>query len=117
MTHIACFRVLICCLPLISAQVSASESPNAGNEVTIKGMVLNNVHTGENQTSVFVYALDGTPEICAEVERIMAQNYPERGLDGDAALKLQDQFTVKLKYFIDGPHAEELCKKATYGAR
>ena len=79
-------------------------------------MVLNNAHTGEKAKSVFVYALAGTPEIVAEVDRIMAHDYPDRGLDGDAARKLQDQFTAKLKYFIDGPHADKLCKRATYGA-
>ncbi len=110
-------QFLICCLALATALAWASASPAAGNEVTIKGMVLNNVHTGENQTSVFVYALGGTPEISAEVDRIMAQNYPDKGLDGDAARKLQDQFTAKLKYFIDGAHAQELHNKATYGAR
>ena len=108
---------LICCLALTTAAASASAGPPAGNEVTIKGMVLNNVHTGEKQTNVFVYALDGTPEISAAVDRIVAENYPDRGLDGDAARKLQDQFTAKVKYFIDGPHAEALCKNATYGAR
>ena len=95
----------------------AAASPVCRGEVTIKGMVLNNVHTGENTKSVFVYALDGTPEIRAEVDRIMAENYPDKGLDGDAARKMQDQFTAKLKYFITGPHADELCQKATYDAR
>ncbi len=59
---------------------SAFASQTVAVEVTIKGMVLNNVHTGEEQTSVFVYALDGTPEIRAEVDRIMAQYYPDKGL-------------------------------------
>ena len=110
-------RLLGCCLALTTTLVSAFAGHLAGNEVTIAGMVLNNVHTGERQTAVFVYALAGTPEIVAEVDKIMAHDYPDRGLDGDAARKLQDQFTAKLKYFIDGPHADELCKKATYGAR
>jgi formylglycine-generating enzyme required for sulfatase activity len=100
--------------PLI---VSALNSQAIAAETTIKGMVLNNVHTGETQKSVFVYTLDGTPEIRAEVDKIMADDYPEKGLDGDAARKVQDRFTARLKYFIDGPHAEELCQKATYGAR
>jgi hypothetical protein len=47
----------------------------------------------------------------------MADCYPDKGLDADAARKLQDQFTARLKYYIDGPHADELHKKATYGAR
>jgi hypothetical protein len=89
----------------------------AGSEVTIKGMVLNNVHTGEKGKAVFIYALDGTPQIRAEVDRIMADYYPEKGLDGDAARALQEQFTARLKYFIAGPHADELHAKATYGAR
>jgi formylglycine-generating enzyme required for sulfatase activity len=106
---------IICWLLLTTALGAAGA--RAENEITIKGMVLNNVHTGENKTSVFVYALDGTPEISGEVDRIVSQNCPDKGLDGDAARKLQDQFTAKLKYFIDGPHTDELGKKATYGAR
>ena len=96
---------------------SAFTSQTVAVEVTIKGMVLNNVHTGEKEKSVFVYALDGPPEIRAEVDRIMAEYYPAKGLDGDAARALQDQFTARLKYFITGPHADELHGKATCGAR
>jgi hypothetical protein len=110
-------QFLIGCLALTTAVASAWATPPANDKVTIKGMVLNNVHSGEDQESVFVYALDGTPQIRAEVDRIMAENYPDKGLDGDAARKLLDQFTAKLKYVIDGPQAEELRKKATYGAR
>ncbi len=89
----------------------------AGNEVTIKGIVLNNVHTGEREKSVFVYALDGTPSIRTEVEKIVAEHYPDKGLDAEAAKKLLQQFTERLKYYIDGPLADELHQKATYGAR
>jgi len=86
-------------------------------EITIKGIVLNNVHTGEGEKSVFVYALDGTPEIRAELAKITADHFPDKGLNAEAARQLQDQFTARLKYFIDGPHADELFKTATYGAR
>ena len=61
------------CLVMAAMLVSTCISQLAAGEVTIKGMVLNNVHTGEGQTAVFVYALAGTPEISAEVDRIMAQ--------------------------------------------
>lgn len=44
--------------------------------VTIKGMVLNNVHTGEKKSAVFVYALDGPPPIKTELERIMRADSP-----------------------------------------
>jgi hypothetical protein len=97
--------------------VSALTCPLSAREITIKGIVLNNVHTGEREKSVFVYALDGTPEIRAEVDKIMAEHYPDKGLDAEAARKFQDQLTARLKYFIDGPHADELHQKATYGAR
>jgi formylglycine-generating enzyme required for sulfatase activity len=103
---------VLLCLPLALAA-----APLAGSDVTIKGLVLNNVHTGEPEKTVFVYALDGTPAIRAELAGVMAEHYPEKGLDAGAARKLQDQFTARLKYFIDGPHADELYKKATYGAR
>jgi hypothetical protein len=92
-------------------------APAAASDVTIKGIVLNNVHTGERKKSVFVYALEGTAEIKGELEKLMAEHYPDKGLDAGAAKKLQDQFTARLKYFIDGSHADELYKKATYGAR
>ncbi len=85
--------------------------------VTIKGMVLNHVHTGEKDQSVFVYALDGPPPIKTEFEKIMADYYPERGLDGDAARALLDQFTARLKYSVDGTLADKLEKEATYNAR
>lgn len=109
--------VLSCCLAVTAAIAWTAAMQAAENEIAIKGMVLNNVHTGEQEKSVFVYALDGTPEIRAEVAKILAEHYPDKGLDGDAARALQDQFTARLKYFIAGPHAEELYKKATYGAR
>ncbi len=99
--------------------VAEADGPSAppGGQVTVKGMVLNQVHTGEKETSVFVYALDGPPEVKAEFERIMAEHYPDKGLDGEAARVLMDQFTARLKYFIDGPLADKLEKDATYNAR
>lgn len=96
---------------------SPSVGRPAGKEITLKGMVLNNLHTGEEQKSVFVYVLDGPPEIRAQVEKIMAGYYPENGLDADAARKVQDLWTQQLKYFIAGPLADELHKQATYNAR
>ena len=64
-------RFTVCCLAVTAAFAWTLANAHAGNEVTIKGMVLNNVHTGEKQTAVFVYALAGTPEIVAELDRIM----------------------------------------------
>jgi hypothetical protein len=88
-----------------------------GETVIIKGMILNHVHTGEKVPAVFMYALDGPPPIKAEFEKIIANYYPERGLDADAARALLDQLTARLKFFVDGPLAERLEKEATYNAR
>jgi hypothetical protein len=93
------------------------EKPVTPREVTIKGMVLNHHHTGQKGPSVFIYVLDGPPEIKAEFDRIMTEFYPEKGLDADAARALQGAFTARLMYYIDGPLADELLKDATYNAR
>ena len=47
-----------------------------------------------------IYALDGTPEIKAEFDRIMDEFYPEKGLDCDEAVKLLEKFDEHLKYYI-----------------
>lgn len=59
-----------------------------------------------------IYAFDGTPEIRATAQRIIAECYPEKGLDGDAAKALQDQFTRRLKYFVspDSPVMNDMFK-------
>ena len=106
-----------CCLAVTTVIASISAMQAAENEVTVKGVVINNAHTGEKEKSLFVYVLDGTPEIRAEMDRIMDKYYPDKGLDGDAARAILDQFTARLKYFIDGPHSEDLYKNATYGGR
>ena len=86
-------------------------------EITIKGNVLSNIHTGEKERSLFMLAYDGTPEIEAEFEKIMAEYHPEKGLDADAARKLQDQFMARLKYYIDGPLADKMYKEARWSVR
>ena len=47
-----------------------------------------------------VFAIDGTREIRAEVDKIVKEFYPDKGLDGDAAQKLMDQFSARLKFYI-----------------
>ena len=58
------------------------------------------------------YAFDGTPEIRASVKQIVAEFIPEKGLDGDAAKALQDEFTRRLKYFVspDSPVLNDMLK-------
>jgi len=47
-----------------------------------------------------IFAIDGTAEVRASVERIMKDFYPDKGLDAEAAQKLMDQFSTRLKYHI-----------------
>jgi len=98
--------------------VAAQERP-AGKQVAITCNVLSNVHTGEKDKSLFLLAFDGTGEIKAEFDRILAEHFPAKGLDADAAVKLQDQFMTRLRYDItlEGPVAEKLWKTARYTVR
>jgi len=86
-------------------------------EITIKGNVLSNIHTGEKEKKVFILAYSGTPEIAAEFDKIMAEYYPEKGLDADAARKLQEQFMTRLTYSIDGPLLDAMHKEAMWTVR
>jgi formylglycine-generating enzyme required for sulfatase activity len=47
-----------------------------------------------------LFAIDGSAEVRAEVARIMKDFYPDKGLDADAAQKLMDAFSARLKFHI-----------------
>jgi len=73
-------------------------------EVTLKGnLVCNGACVPKPKAEdhlMVVFAIDGTPEVRAEVEKIMKDPYPERGLDADAAVAVLDAFSERLKYFL-----------------
>jgi hypothetical protein len=75
-----------------------------GGEVTLKGsMVCNGACVPDPKAedhAMVLFAIDGTAEIRAEVDRIVKEFYPDRGLDADAAQKLMDQFSTRLKFYI-----------------
>lgn len=100
-------------------QTPAANAPatTQAGEVTLIGNVLNDFHVSgtEKDQVPFVYVLDGPPAIKAEVDKLLATNYPDKGLDGEAARKLLDLWTAQLKYYIAGPHAAELYKNSRYG--
>ena len=87
----------------------------AGQEVTIIGNVISNVHTGEKEQKVYLMALDGTPEIKKEFDAIIEKFYPEKGLDGDAAL--EKEFDARLRYCVDGPDVAKLNKAVQWTGR
>jgi formylglycine-generating enzyme required for sulfatase activity len=73
-------------------------------EVTLQGsLVCNGACVPEPKPADHVLALfviDGTPEVRAEVDRILKGHFPEQGLDSEAAQKLIDEFSARLKYYI-----------------
>jgi formylglycine-generating enzyme required for sulfatase activity len=75
-----------------------------GAEVTLKGGLQCNgmcLPDPKKEDHVLVlFAVDGSAEIAARVKQILDAHYPEKGLDADAAVQLQDQWIAHLKYFI-----------------
>src|SRR5262245_31152636 len=73
-------------------------------EVTLKGsLVCNGACVTNPRTEDHVmalFAIDGTAEIRAEVDRIVNDFFPAKGLDAEAAVKLLEQFDTRLKYYI-----------------
>jgi formylglycine-generating enzyme required for sulfatase activity len=82
---------------------AAPLTPN-GPELTLQGSLFCNGASvpkpKPEDHGMVLYALDGTPEIRAEVEKIMRECYPDQGLDAEAAERIMGQFTARLKYFI-----------------
>ena len=99
--------------PAIGETPPAKTAATAEGEVTLTVNVLSNIHLGTKEKSLFLIAYDGTPQIKAEFDRILA-DYPENGLDADAALKVQEQFMSRLRVEIElsGPVAEKLWNEA-----
>ena len=89
----------------ISLLAAANPSTRAADdaEVTLQGSLVCNgacIPNPKNDDHVMVlFAIDGTPEVRAQLATIMA-TYPPKGLDADSAVKLMEQFDTHLKYYI-----------------
>src|SRR5262249_1181952 len=87
------------------------------DEVTLKGSVVCNgaciPDPKEGDHDLVLFAIDGTAEIRATVERIVKDYYPDRGLDAAAVQKLMDQFSRRLKYHVvaDSPALKKMNPK------
>jgi formylglycine-generating enzyme required for sulfatase activity len=85
----------------------------AESEVMIMGsMVCNGACIANPQADdhvMVIFAIDGSSEIREEVDRIVKEYYPDEGLDADAAQKLMDQFSARLKYYLsaDSPALQD----------
>jgi formylglycine-generating enzyme required for sulfatase activity len=78
--------------------------PAAAAEVTLQGsLVCNGACVPDPKMAdhvLVLFAIDGTADVRAEVERIVKDHYPARGLDAEAAQRLIDQFAARLKYHV-----------------
>jgi formylglycine-generating enzyme required for sulfatase activity len=73
-------------------------------EVTLKGSLVCNGACVANPRAedhvMALFAIDGTAEIRAEVDRAVNDFFPEKGLDAEAAVRFLEQFDTRLKYYI-----------------
>src|SRR5262245_10907050 len=111
---------------LVVVTSARGDDPSSEATVTIRGNVLCNRATDtkpwfwdlrDGDHTPVVYALEGTPAI-AERARAIMSGYPERGLDVDDALRIQEQFQRDLTYFLaPGPITERIHKEVEAGSR
>jgi formylglycine-generating enzyme required for sulfatase activity len=96
--------ILVISIALAGSVATQGQLPAKGAEVTLKGsLVCNGACIPDPKADDHVmalFAIDGTPEIRAELEKIVKEFYPDNGLDAEAAQKLMDQFSARLKYYI-----------------
>jgi formylglycine-generating enzyme required for sulfatase activity len=92
------------CVALAGYGHAHGQPLTSGAEVTLKGsMVCNGACIPDPKAEdhvMVMFAIDGTREIRAEVDKIMKEFYPDKGLDAAAAQKLMDQFSARLKFYI-----------------
>jgi formylglycine-generating enzyme required for sulfatase activity len=92
------------CFALASSVPAEDKPATVTGEVTLQGSVMCNgacIPDPKDADHVLVlFAIDGTSEVRAEVNRIMKEFYPDKGLDAEAAQKVMDQFSARLKYYI-----------------
>jgi formylglycine-generating enzyme required for sulfatase activity len=90
--------------PLAENTDGEGQSRTQGMEVTLRGSLVCNgaciPDPKEGDHGLVLFALEGTPEIHAEVDRIMKDYYPARGLDAEAAQKLMDRLGARLKFYL-----------------
>jgi formylglycine-generating enzyme required for sulfatase activity len=118
--------MILVVLTAVASATAQDDKPMPAAVVTIKGNMLCNRATAtkpwnwdpsDGDHTPVMFALEGTPEIAGQVRSIMS-HYPERGLDVDDALRVQDEFTQHLKFFIvPGPIAEKVHKEVEAGSR
>ena len=87
-------------LPIASREGRAQEA-----EVTLKGsLVCNGACIPDPKPAdhgMVVFAVEGPPALRADLDAILKESYPEKGLDADAAVRVMDQISARLKFHLD----------------
>src|SRR5258706_12687072 len=99
-------------LLLMATPLLRADSSWAAEETLQGSMVCNGACISDPKDEdhvMVIFAIDGTREVREEVDRIVKDFYPDDGLDADAAQKLMDQFSARLKYYIspDSPALQD----------
>jgi formylglycine-generating enzyme required for sulfatase activity len=118
--------MILALTPMADRAAARDEPQGSRAEVTIEGNVLCNRATDpkpwswdpkDGDHTPIIYAIEGTPAIAEQTRKIM-ETYPDRGLDVENALRIQDEFSKHLKYFIaPGPIADKIHKEIEAGSR
>lgn len=117
---------IILALASTSAVAAGPDEPGPRAEVTIEGNVLCGRATDpkpwawdprDGDHTPIIYAIQGTPEVDERLRRIL-ETYPDRGLDVEDALRIQDEFGKHLKFAIaPGPIAAKIHKAVEAGSQ
>ena len=120
-------RVLATVAILFGLFSPAHAQARAADDVTVKGILLSSWNYYQhkmprNQSpkgtrekfDLVLYAFDGPAEVRKTLADILAEYYPEEGLDAPHATRLQEQFDARLRYTVDtGDEATQ--QKLLYG--
>jgi formylglycine-generating enzyme required for sulfatase activity len=120
------FAAMIVLLAPALACGASGDDKRVAAEVTLKGNVLCNRATDtkpwywdpkDGDHTPILYAIAGTPAVKEQMQQVM-ESYPDRGLNVEDALRIQDEFTARLKYYIaPGAIADTIHKDVEAGAR
>ena len=90
------------------------QSAQQATEVTLQGSLICNGaclnDPKDTDHGMVLFAIDGTPEIREILGQIVKEFYPDAGLDAEAAKKLMDQFSARLKIHLspDSPALQDV---------
>jgi len=103
--HRATLAVTFLTLVSLPTHVAAEgQRPPRRAEITLNcSMVCNGACVPDPKAGdhlMVLFTIGGSPEIRAEVKAIIKEFYPEKGLDAEAAQKLMDQFSARLKFYL-----------------